>query len=146
MADHEIRNATITETFLGIEDHGLFVWTVSMDYGGSEQSFQRILASKADASSVRVIGALLGAVGVDSWEQMRGKNVRCVIEGGLIRGVGHITKDTWYYAKDELAEVERLHAENAAMRALLASLTLEAPDDVQAMGVLQERARVLLGH
>jgi hypothetical protein len=108
VCDNEIRNATITDTFLGIEDHGLFVWTVSMDYGGAEQGFQRILASKAEASSVRVIRALLEAVGVDSWEQLPGKNVRCAIEGGLIRGVGHITKDTWYYAKDELTEPQTI--------------------------------------
>ncbi len=44
------------------------------------------------------------------------------------------------------AENERLRAEYTAMRSLLASLVMEAPDDTRAIGALQERARVLLGH
>lgn len=91
-----IRNATIESTFLGIEDHGLFVWSIIMDYGSGHQGFQRILASKAHAESVVLIRKLLETVGVDSWEKLPGKNVRCVIEDGLIRGVGHITREKWF--------------------------------------------------
>ena len=96
-AEVEIRNATITDTFLGIEDHGLFIFTLFMDYGdGVEQGYQLILASKAEAKSVNILRDLLLTVGVDTWERLKGKNVRCVREDGMIRGVGHITVDKWF--------------------------------------------------
>ncbi len=47
----------------------------------------------------------------------------------------------WY---DALKRLDRLYAENAAMRSMLAELVMEAPDDRAAIGALQEQARTLL--
>jgi hypothetical protein len=38
---------------------------------------------------------LLRTVGVDSWEALKGKNVRIRIEDGAIVAIGHIVKDRW---------------------------------------------------
>lgn len=43
-------------------------------------------------------------VGVESWEQLQGKHCRVVRENGLLKGIGHIVKDTWYYPEREYAE------------------------------------------
>lgn len=95
--DTEIRNATIIDTYLGVEDHGLFIFTLFMDYGdGAQQGYQLILASRADAKSVNVLRELLETVGVDTWERLKGRNVRCVLEDRIIRGIGHITRDKWF--------------------------------------------------
>ncbi len=45
-----------------------------------------------------------------------------------------------------IIDYRRVYAENEQLRFLLASLVMEAPDDTRAIGALQERARVLLGH
>ncbi len=45
-----------------------------------------------------------------------------------------------------IIDYRRVYAENKQLRSLLASLVMEAPDDLRAIGALQERARVLLGH
>ncbi len=45
-----------------------------------------------------------------------------------------------------ISDYRRVYAENEQLRSLLASLVMEAPDDTRAIGALQERARVLLGH
>ena len=35
----EIKNAIITGTYLGIEDHGILTFWLYLDYGGSGQGF-----------------------------------------------------------------------------------------------------------
>ena len=92
MRDTRVRNATIESTFLGIEDHGFFIAQVGMDYGSSGQAFQRILSPE---STREVLTSILLAVGVDAWEKLLGKNCRVVVEGGLIRQIGHITQENW---------------------------------------------------
>ena len=91
-----IYNAHIKNTFLGVEDHGMFIWTVFVEYGeGSQQGYQRILASKIEAEPVTIIRKLLEAVGVESWEQLKGRYCRVRLENGLIRAMGHITREQW---------------------------------------------------
>lgn len=78
------RVGKVTETFLGIEDHGVFTAFVHVDYGGSRQGIgghslaaedpkTHKLKHKADASVF--ITGVLRAAGVDSWERLRGRVV-----------------------------------------------------------------------
>ena len=95
MSEDEVRNARIVETFLGVEDHGLMIAQLEMDYGGSRQAYQRIIASRVEAESVRILWDILTAVGVSSWEELRGTYCRVRIEDGLIRQIGHVIEDRW---------------------------------------------------
>lgn len=103
--DDEARNARIVETFLGVEDHGLFIAQIEMDYGGSRQGFQRILTYGGD-NGVTVLRQILEVVGVDNWEALRGKHCRVKGSGGFIRHIGNILDDRWTIWPENNAEAQ----------------------------------------
>jgi hypothetical protein len=107
-----IRNAVIESTFLGVEDHGCLTFVLSLSYGSSVQGFGTYsIDHAAKVESIKTtrrpsiiagaaIKAILMAVGAEKWEDLKGKHVRAVIEGGQIRGIGHIIHDKWFRYND----------------------------------------------
>lgn len=93
----EIQNAKITGTELGITDRGPSFW-VSVDYGGSGQGFggYRLGGTFTDY----VIFGILKAVGVDSWEKLKGTPVRVKGSHDGIEAIGHYLEDKWFNPKD----------------------------------------------
>lgn len=87
-----IRNAQVQDTFLGFEDHGMFIVQVDLDYGHARQSYQRVV--NAENCKQEII-TVLNVLGVDSWERVKGKHARAFVEGGLIRALGHFLNDKW---------------------------------------------------
>jgi len=103
-------NAKISNTFLGYEkDHGLLTCFLYLEQDCSSQGFggYRIDAPK-DADSPYAafwIKRILEVVGVSSWEELKGQYLR--VEGenyGQITGIGHITKNVWFFPKKEIQE------------------------------------------
>lgn len=89
-----IFNARIERTMLGFEDHGIFTAFVFVNDGTGVQGFGgRFL--KGDFTDQFITG-VLKVVGVDTWEELRGKHVRIDRGGGLLRRIGHIIEDRWY--------------------------------------------------
>lgn len=103
-SDGEVRNARIIETFLGYEDHGFFIFALTMDYGGSQQGYQRILGNRQRVNSdghARIADILL-TLRVESWEQLHGQYCRCEVRNGLIARIGHPLHDKWTREGGEL--------------------------------------------
>ena len=111
-----ITNAVIESADIDTE-RGLNVW-IHLDYGGCGQGFGGyILYVPRDWKHHSVDGPNYGGhfiyrclevAGVEKWSQMRGKTVRADIQDGLIKGIGHIVKDDWFYpGKDFLAATEQ---------------------------------------
>ena len=88
-----VKNARIIDTFLGIEDHGIFVMQLTVEQLDGHQAFQRVVSRKNNL--VGILGELYRAVGVESWEQLKGKLVRVKVDDGFIRQVGHIIEERW---------------------------------------------------
>lgn len=87
-----IENAKITGTMIGIEDHGISIIELDLDYGGSAQALQRTVSAETLYGDVF---AILQALHVSSWEELPGTLCRVRREDGLARQVGHILEDTW---------------------------------------------------
>lgn len=90
------QNARIERTFLGIQDHGMLVVVLEMDYGdGSGQGYVRILGDRAHL----MLRNLLEVLGVDSWEKVQGSYCRVRRRSrssmDTITQIGHITRDVW---------------------------------------------------
>lgn len=66
----EKRNARITETLLGYEDHGIFCLNLVLDYGGTCQGLGGLCLE--GERGLRLIKDILGVAGVDSWEKLKG--------------------------------------------------------------------------
>ena len=81
----DIRNARISETFLGIEDHGMFMLAMTLDYGGTGQGYQVTFGNSSELQDA--IKAVLKVAGVKSWEELIGRYVRVRIEGGLVQNL-----------------------------------------------------------
>ena len=105
----ETQNGRITSTMLGIEDHGILTCMVMIEWKGGGCGFGGYAFDHSDGE--RTIGSAFGcefirktleAVGVDKWEDLKGKYVR-VEHGGLggtILRIGHIVEDRWFNPKD----------------------------------------------
>lgn len=114
----EIVNARIDSTTLGLEGHGIMSAMIGLDYGGYHQGFGgygmdepvkdgtgKFLHRRGTAFGCEFIRRVLEVVGVETWEQLKGKHVRvrrmagC---NGAIVAIGNILKDEWF-SPDELA-------------------------------------------
>lgn len=117
--DREIKNAKITSTTLGTEDHGIVSMFVHLDYSGSGQGFGgfcldtpiedasgKFLRREGTAWGMEFIMRVLATVGVERWEQLPGKYVRADAEWGTVHRIGHITEDKWFDPKVDLAHLE----------------------------------------
>lgn len=100
----EIKNALITGTQLGYEDHGIMTFFIFLDFGGICGGFggyaldsydQENKSRKHSAYAGISIEAILKTAGVDSWEGLKGKYVRAETEGlgGGIIGIINILDD-----------------------------------------------------
>jgi hypothetical protein len=105
----ETRNAVITGTMLGVEDHGILTAFVYLDYSGSSQGFGGYAfdcydrerdARKGSAFAAEFIRELLDTVGVDQWEKLRGINVRVRANHNRVEAIGHIIKSKWFVPED----------------------------------------------
>lgn len=109
----EIKNAIIIKTDLMIEDHGLLVADLTLDYGGSCQGFGGYrLDREKNHTSANDFGAiyirrLLETVGVQRWEDLVGKPIRVKVEYGLAIAISNIIKDKWFDPKQLAEELKR---------------------------------------
>lgn len=104
----EIRNARITNTMLGREDHGILTFMIFVeiaDNGGScgiggyaldcydKEKDCRIYSAK----SIEIISHILEVVGVDKWEDLKGRYIRVKDNGWgeVINEIGHPMKNKW---------------------------------------------------
>lgn len=108
----EIKNALIVSTQLGKEDHGLFTFSIAVEYDSSGQSFGNYSLDDWSEKEKKRIGTrwglellmnILETVGVDNWEDLKGQYIRVEADNTHIERIGHIIKDKWFSPK-ELAE------------------------------------------
>ncbi len=100
----EEKNARIDNTMLGFEDHGIFSSMIGLDYGGIHQGFGG--CGMGGEFGTEYIKRLLKTVGVDQWEDLKGKHVRVRSERMKVHAIGHIIEDKWFSPEELAAEYE----------------------------------------
>lgn len=102
----EIQNAKITGTMLGIEDHGIFTSFVHLEWpSGGIGVGGYVLGGK---SGIKFIEETLRVIGVDKWEDLKGKYCRVKL-GGLGEpaiAIGHIIEDKWLNPKEFFKSID----------------------------------------
>jgi len=97
----ETKNAKIQSTMLGIEAHGIMTFFLGLDYGGSGQGAggYMLLSSKPEqdknAFGIAIIREILRVVGVEKWEELKGKHVRVKSSWDEVIAIGNIIEDNW---------------------------------------------------
>lgn len=106
-----IENAKITDTMLGIEDHGIMTCFIFCEFengvcGFGGYSLDGKPVDGIEKNTIKAIRQILEVVGVDTWEQLKGKNIRVEHSGlgGSITRIGNIIKDKWFSFKDYFDE------------------------------------------
>lgn len=113
----EIKNAKITSTMLGREDHGIMTFMIFVDiscHGGScgiggyalDQYDSTLRTRVYSPKSMEIISKILEVVGVDSWEDLKGKYIRVKDEGwcSTINEIGNLMDDKWFNFRDFFSE------------------------------------------
>lgn len=100
----EIKNAVIKSTFLGREDHGIFTFYLGCDTDGLFRQVGGYCLDYKDKdsgkyiyfpNSLRLINEILSVIGCNSWEGLRKRYIRLMIDGSSVKGIGHIIEDKW---------------------------------------------------
>lgn len=100
----ETKNATITGTLLGYEDHGILTFFLYLDYGGSGQGaggysldeYDKVLKKRVGAKEgLDLIIEILNVVGVRSWEELKGKHIRVKASFVKVYAIGNLLHDKW---------------------------------------------------
>ena len=107
----EIRNAKITSTKLGREDHGIMTFMIFIEFSGCgcgvggyaldmwdrEAPNKRVFSAKG----LEAISEILDVVGVDNWEDLKGQYIR-IKDNGWGSTVDEIGKMSWSSPSDAL--------------------------------------------
>lgn len=102
----EIRNAKITSTMLGREDHGIMTFLLFVEFGGCGCAIGGYALDQYDpvnktrvysAKSIEIISKILDVVGVEKWEDLEGKYIRIKDMGwdSTICEIGNLMNDNW---------------------------------------------------
>lgn len=112
MDDYEIRNAKITGTMLGYEDHGILTCMIYLDYGGSGQGFGGYRLDSYDKSKDKSFGSeygmefikrILDTLEIDSWEKLKGTIIKVECSHCKVKRIGHALKDQWFDPEKDLS-------------------------------------------
>ncbi len=98
-----MRNAKISHTTLGYQHHGIFTCSLQLDYGGCVQSFGGYALDESEgvnrvgtAYGMQYIIEILKVLGIESWEEVVGQNIRVKTEKGCVTKIGHFLEDRWF--------------------------------------------------
>ena len=100
-------NGRITETMLGIEDHGIMTFHIFIEFEKGECGYGGYALDSYDQKTGRRVGSaagmqaimeILDCVGVEKWEDLTGAFIRCEHTGwgGKILRIGNLIKDKWF--------------------------------------------------
>ena len=101
----ETKNARITSTMLGKEDHGLITYYLYLDYGGSGQGAGGYCMETYDKEKDCRVGTplltehlikIFKTLEVSKWEDLPGQNIRVRSTHSKVHSIGHFLKDKWF--------------------------------------------------
>ena len=106
-----IRNAKITRTMLGRDDHGIMTFMIFVEFCGAGCGIGGYAIDQYDrdterrvfsVKSLEAISKILETVGVDTWENLKGQYIR-VKDSGLgstVDEIGNFMEEKWFNIRD----------------------------------------------
>lgn len=109
----EIQNAKIKSTELTMGDHGCLTFRIFVEGSGwvcgvggycIGHGYEGCNPNEFDATGKGLVAMMriMDVVGVEQWEDLPGKYIRCEVEslGAGIHRIGNIIKDKWFNLKE----------------------------------------------
>lgn len=91
----EEKNGIIKSTFLGIEDHGIMTFYISIEGDGWGQSAGGYFL-EGTWNGLSKIRQILEALEIDSWEKLPNTPVRIRSTRAKVKSIGHFIKNKWF--------------------------------------------------
>ena len=119
----KIENAQVTNVSLTMADHGCLTFWLSLEGNGWGCGFGGYVIGKGylgageftveKGDGLEAMMRIMDVVGVDSWEEIKGKYVRVMFDGEWNRcdTIGNLIKDKWFNIK-EFFDVRQKQTEN----------------------------------
>lgn len=103
----ETGNAIIKRATLTTEDYGILSAWLTLDYGGSGQSFGGYSLYSPGSPDQASIGGyfiyrIMQVVGVTEWSELAGTAIRVRASHERVEAIGNIIKDDWFEPAKEL--------------------------------------------
>jgi len=106
-----IKNAKITSTMFGREDHGILTFMIFVTFDGCScgvggyavDMYDRNLKSRVYTSKgLEAIANILTVAGVDAWEKLPGTYIRIKYNGwgSTIDEIGNLMEDKWFNLRE----------------------------------------------
>ncbi len=105
----EVKNAIITCASIRVDRGFILTAYLHLDYGAAGQSFGGYVLGGIGGEGIKAadhaaqpnicghfIARVLDIVGVDNWDDLKGKTVRVRGTYGRVESIGHIVKDKWF--------------------------------------------------
>ncbi len=118
MSEPRIINAKIKSTFLGVEDHGIMLFFLDIEWPGATCGFGGYTLDKRDLDkpktriglgySYQAIRHILETLNVASWEKLPGTLIRIEYSplGSPLHKIGHIMEEKWFDLRDYMKQEE----------------------------------------
>ena len=115
--EYEIRNAIIESATITKEDYGILTAWIQLEYGSSSHQgfggyalYQPSVAKnyKFRSNAGHFIWRVMEVVGVDRWDNLKGKTVRVKFSLNGIKSIGHIINDNWFTPSEEFKVQEEI--------------------------------------
>ena len=111
MKESKITNMKITNVSLSMADHGCLTFRLTLEgggcgvgYGGYCIGHGYLGADKfeGDPYGIECLMRIMDTVGVEHWEDLKGKYIRIVDNGwgSTVTTIGHIIEDKWFNVKE----------------------------------------------
>lgn len=120
----EIRNAKITDTSISMGDYGCLTFGITLEgdafgvsYGGyciGHGFLGSDTFTAENGSGLVAMMRIMDVVGVERWEDLKGKYVRFVDDawGSPVRKIGNIIEDKWFDIDEFFKEYGKENDEN----------------------------------
>lgn len=117
----EIKNAKITNVSVSMEDWGCLTFYITLDGGGWGCNYGGYCIGKgylgakefySTSAGLEVLMRIMDTVGVEKWEDLKGKYCRVKTEGlgGTIQAIGNILTDKWFDVKEFYSNYNDTHS------------------------------------
>ena len=106
------KNAIITAARIDCGDRGFLDAWLTLDYGGSGQSFggfclylpKSFKHHEIKSHAGHFLFRVMQVAGVEQWDKVVGKSIRVRGTHSHIEAIGHIVKDDWFYPSVDFAQ------------------------------------------
>lgn len=113
----EIKNARITSTMFGREDHGILTFMIFVEFNGAGCGIGGYALDMYDCEKksrvytekgLEAISKILEVVGVNNWEDLSGKYIRIKDNGwgSTIDEIGNLMTEKWFNLRDFFGSVK----------------------------------------